>query len=149
MNNMYFFSITGQTLYRHLKLEDKTANESLLRRHRLQMNHFCADTNSKWITTAQTQTPNESLLRRHRLQTNHFCADTNSKRITTAQTQTPNESLLRRHRLQMNHLCADTDSKCVLPILQIYQVLAYINQSKICIKVQNVKIKFDWLYNAG
>ncbi len=97
------------------------------------MNHYCADSDSKWITsvqtqalnesllcrritTAQTRAPNESLLRRLGLQTNHYCADSGSRRITTAQTRAPNESLLRRLGLQTNHYCADLDSKRITTV---------------------------------
>ncbi len=75
------------------------------------MNLYCADSDSKRISTAQTLAPNESLLRRLRLQTNLYCADSSSKQISTAQTLAPNESLLRRLWLQMNLYCADSGSK--------------------------------------
>ncbi len=62
----------------------------------LQMNHYCADSRSKLITTAQTHEPNKSLLRRLMLQINHYCTDSHSKRISTEQIHAPNESLLTR-----------------------------------------------------
>ncbi len=78
-----------------------------------QMNHFCADSDSKWTTSVQTRAPNESLLRRLGLQMNHFCADLGSKWITSAETRAPNESLLSRLGLQMNHFCTDLHSKWI------------------------------------
>ncbi len=77
------------------------------------MNHYCSDSSSKWITTAQNRAPNESLLLRLELQMNHYCSDSSSKWITTAQTRAPNESLLLRLELQMNHYCSESSSKWI------------------------------------
>ncbi len=63
--------------------------------HGLQMNHYCADACSKWITAVKTRAPEESLLRRIKLQMNHFCEDTDS---------CPDESLLRTCVLQKTSL---------------------------------------------
>ncbi len=38
--------------------QTQAPNGPLLRRFRLQMNHYCADLGFKWITTAQTQASN-------------------------------------------------------------------------------------------
>ncbi len=73
--------------------------------------HYCADSGSKLISTAQTLAPNKSLLCRLWLQTNLYCADSGSKQISTAQILAPNESLLRRLWLQTNIYCADSGSK--------------------------------------
>ncbi len=102
----------------------------LLRRIWLQMNLYCADSGSKWISTAQTLAPNESLLpllRRLWLQMNLYCADSGSKLISTAQTLAPNESLLRRLWLQTNLYCADSGSKRIFTV----QTLAT-NESLLC-----------------
>ncbi len=85
----------------------------LLRRIWLQMNLYCADSGSKWISTAQNLAPNESLLRRIWLQMNLYCADSGSKWISTAHNLAPNESLLRRIWLQINLYCADSGSKWI------------------------------------
>ncbi len=77
------------------------------------MNHYCTDSGSKWITTAQTRAPNGSLLHRLGLQMNHYCTDSGSKWITTAQTRAPNGSILHRLGLQMNHYCTDSGSKWI------------------------------------
>ncbi len=81
-----------------------------------QTNHYCTDSGSKRITTAQSLAPkittaqslapNESLLRSLWLQT-----DSGTKRITIAQTLAPNESLLRSLWHQMNHYCAVSGTK--------------------------------------
>ncbi len=83
--------------------------ESLLCRLRPQMNHYSADSGPKWITTVQTQAPNESLLCRLRPQMNHYW-------ITTVQIQAPNESLLCRLRPQMNHYCANSGPKLITTV---------------------------------
>ncbi len=79
----------------------------------MQNNHYCADSDSKRISTVQNRAPSESLLHRLKLQMNHYCTDSSSKWITTVQTHTPNESLLHRLKLQMNHYCADSYFKLI------------------------------------
>ncbi len=56
----------------------------------MQKNHYCADSDSKRISTVQTRAPSESLLHRLKLQMNHYCTDSSSKWITTVQTHTSN-----------------------------------------------------------
>ncbi len=79
--------------------QTRAPNESLLRRLGLQINHYCAGSNSIWIITAQTRAPNESLLCRFGLQMIHYYTDWGSKWITTVQIRAPNYSLLHRLRL--------------------------------------------------
>ncbi len=89
---------------------------TLLRRLELQANLYCADSDSKRISTVQTRAPNESLLCRLGLQTNLYCADSGSKRISTVQTRAPNESLLWKLGLQTNLHFADSGSKRIFTV---------------------------------